>query len=128
MNRPNAARPFGSTPVLIVFTTLVPVILETVPAREFESHTDPNPAAMSYGPDPTRTVAVTFAVDESMRTAVERRLSTAQTAPGTAARLKTRIPTGTWPSTAPDEGSMRTTSPWPSPPAQSAPPAATSPN
>src|SRR5581483_6828017 len=44
---PIALRPFGSTPTLIVFTTRVPVMRDTVPSPAFETHAEPNPHSTS---------------------------------------------------------------------------------
>ena len=46
---PIAASPFGSTPTLIVFTTRVPVMRETVPSPEFDTQAEPKPHSTSYG-------------------------------------------------------------------------------
>src|SRR4051812_46045020 len=127
MKRPIAEMPFGSTPTLIAFTTFVAVIRETVPTAEFVTHADPNPHSMSYGAAPTRTVAVTFPVRESMRVALPVRFATAHTAPGADARLKTRAPTFTRATTLPLAGSTRSTSPIERPPTQTEPPPAASP-
>ena len=81
---PIALSPFGSTPTLIVFTTFLPVMRDTVPSEEFETHAEPKPHSTSYGPLPTRTVAVTRPVRASMRDAVDERFATAHTAPGAA--------------------------------------------
>src|SRR5690242_3004675 len=40
---PIALNPFGSTPTLIVFTTFLPVMRDTVPSEEFETHAEPKP-------------------------------------------------------------------------------------
>jgi len=82
---------------------------------------------MSYGWKPTGTRVVTLPVFVSMRTAVESALSIAQTAPGAAARLKTRAPTVIRLTILPVAGSIRMTSPLPRPPTHTLPPAAASP-
>ena len=64
----------------------------------------------------------------STRTAVESALSIAQTAPGAAARLKTRAPTVMRLTILPVAGSIRITSPLPSPPTQTLPPPLARPN
>ena len=112
---------------MIVFTTFVPVIRETVPSSELETQAEPKPHSMSYGPLPTRTDAVTLPVRVSIRAAVFVRLAIPQTAPGAAARLNTRAPIEMRPSTLPESRSRRSTLPLPRPPAQTLPPLEASP-
>ena len=112
---------------MIVFTTFLPVIRETVPSSELETQAEPKPHSMSYGPLPTGTDAVTLPVRVSMRAAVFVRLAIPQTAPGAAARLNARAPIETRARTFPEAGSMRSTSPLPRPPTQTLPPPAASP-
>src|SRR6185437_8478215 len=119
--------PFGSVPTLIFLTTLPFVIRHTVPSPAFATQADPNPHSTSYGWNPTGTRAVTLPVFVSRRTAVESALSIAQTAPGAAARLKTRAPTVTRATTLPFAGSTRITSPLPRPPTHTLPPPVASP-
>src|SRR3954454_20331695 len=94
---------------------------ETVPSAEFETQTEPNPHSTSYGPLPTRIVAVTRPVRASIRETLDERFATAHTAPGADARLKTRAPTTMRFVTLPDAGSMRRTSPSARPPTQTLP-------
>src|SRR3954453_7616187 len=122
-----AVRPFGSVPVLIFLTTFPPVIRQTVPSELFAPQIEPKPHSRSYGPKPTCTVFVTLPVRESMRVSVLDTLPIAQTAPGAATRLKTRMPAGTRFSTFPVFGLMRMTSPEVSEPAHTEPPLAARP-
>ena len=108
-------------------TTFFPVIRDTVPSAEFETHAEPKPHSTSYGAVPTLTVAATLPVRVSMRVALPVMFATAHTAPGAAARLKTRAPTFTRETTLPLCGSMRSTSPIARPPDQIEPPPAASP-
>src|SRR5512146_1030911 len=117
-----AVSPFGSVPTLNFLTTFPLVMRHTVPSPAFATHTDPYPHSMSYGWKPTGTRVVTLAVFVSTRTAVDSALSIDQTAPGAAARLKTRAPTVTRVSTLPVAGSTRITSPLPRPPTHTLPP------
>ena len=124
-----AVSPFGSVPTLSFLTTFPFVIRQTVPSPAFATHADPNPHSMSYGWKPTRHPRRhlrRLRVDTYRHARARCRPPRPRPAP--AARLKTRAPTVTRVSTLPVAGSIRITSPLPSPPTHTLPPPAASPN